>query len=63
LGFAQVVVGGSTASSLASLAEPPVASPVEPILLRLAGGRELVLPMSMPAREIAGLIRELEGLQ
>jgi hypothetical protein len=53
LGFAEVVVGGSTLSPLSSLAEP--------ILLRLAGGRELVLPMSMPAREIAGLIRELEG--
>jgi hypothetical protein len=63
LGFAQVVVGGSTASSLASLAEPPVASLVEPILLRFAGGRELLLPMSMPVRQIAALVRELEGAQ
>ena len=57
LGFAEVVVdrGGAVASSVACLAEP--------ILLRFAGGRELVLPMSMPVRQIAGLVRELEVAQ
>ena len=57
-GFAQVVVGrGAVAAS------PVVASVAEPILLRFAGGRELVLPMSMPVGQIAGLIRQLEGAQ
>jgi hypothetical protein len=56
LGFAEVVVDGSVAAS-------PVASLAEPILLRFAGGRELVLPVSMPVWQIAGLVRELEGAQ
>ena len=56
-GFAEVVVGrGAGAAS-------PVGSLAEPILLRFAGGRELVLPMSMPVRQIACLVRELEGAQ
>ena len=33
----------------------------EPIRLRLAGGRELVLPASMPARRLAELLMALEG--
>jgi hypothetical protein len=57
LGFAQVVVGR------AAVVEPPVWSGVEPIVLRFSGGRELVLPGSMPVGQIAGLIRELEGAQ
>ena len=57
LGFAEVVVGrGAVGASLVARLE-------EPILLRFAGGRELVLPMSMPVRQIAGLVRELEGAQ
>jgi hypothetical protein len=40
-----------------------VVSLVEPILLRFAGGRELILPMSMPVGQIAALVRELEGAQ
>jgi hypothetical protein len=57
-GFAEVVVGrGGVAAS------PVVASLAEPILLRFAGGRELVLPVSMPVRQIAGLVHELEGAQ
>ena len=56
-GFTQVVVGRR------AVATSPVANLAEPILLRLAGGRELVLPMSMPVRQIAGLVRELEGAQ
>lgn len=55
LGFAEVVVDRAAAR--------PEPSLVEPILLRFAGGRELVLPMSMPACAIAGLIRELERAQ
>ena len=57
LGFAEVVMDRQAVA--ASLAERPV----EPIFLRFAGGRELVLPASMPVRQIAGLIRELEGAQ
>ena len=57
-GFAEVVVGrGGVAAS------PVAASLAQPILLRFAGGRELMLPMSMPVGQIAGLIRELEGTQ
>ena len=33
----------------------------EPIRLRLAGGRELVLPASMPLADLARLIRAIEG--
>ena len=33
----------------------------EPIRLRLAGGRELHLPASMPVEHIAKLIRSIEG--
>ena len=57
LGFAEVVMDRQALT--ASLAEHPV----EPILLRFAGGRELVLPRSMPVGQIAGLIRELERAQ
>ena len=57
LGFAEVVMDRQALA--ASLAEHPL----EPILLRFAGGRELVLPMSMPLGQIAGLIRELERAQ
>jgi hypothetical protein len=57
LGFAEVVMDRQALA--ASLAEHPV----EPILLRFSGGRELVLPMSMPLGQIAGLIRELERAQ
>jgi hypothetical protein len=63
LGFAEVVVDRAAVRPGASLAEPPAASLVEPILLRFAGRRELVLPVSMPVGQIAGLIRELEGAQ
>jgi hypothetical protein len=55
LGFAEVVVDRAAVRPGASLAEP--------ILLRFAAGRELVLPVSMPVGQIAGLIRELEGAQ
>jgi hypothetical protein len=35
--------------------------PADPILLRLGGGRELVLPASMPPESIANLVRAVEG--
>jgi hypothetical protein len=33
----------------------------EAIVLRLGGGRELVLPASMPAESVAKLVRSIEG--
>ena len=45
LAFAEVVVGG--------------AAP-EPMRLRLAGGRELHLPASMPVEHVAKLVRAIE---
>jgi len=33
---------------------------VEPLRLKLAGGRELILPASMPPESIARLVREIE---
>jgi hypothetical protein len=33
----------------------------EPIVLRLGGGRELVLPASMPVTRLAELLRAVEG--
>ena len=35
---------------------------IEPMVLRLAGGRELVLPASMPVDRVAGLVRAIEAL-
>lgn len=34
---------------------------VEPIVLRLLGGRELILPASMPVARLAELLRAVEG--
>ena len=34
---------------------------VEPMCLRLAGGRELILPASMPVERVVALIRALEA--
>jgi hypothetical protein len=45
LGFAQVIVNQPTA---------------EPVRLRLAGSRELILPATMPLEQVAKLIRALE---
>ena len=33
----------------------------EPICLRLGGGRELLLPASMPVAQVAQLVRAIEG--
>jgi len=46
LAFAQVVVHPSTA---------------EPLRLRLAGERELILPASMPLEQVAKLVHAIEG--
>ena len=51
-GFAEVVVDRPTA---------PLAVFAEPILLRLGGGRELVLPVSMADERVAALIHLIEG--
>lgn len=50
VGFARVVV------------EPSMTSSAEPIRLSLMGGRELMLPMSMPLERIATLVRAIEGV-
>ena len=39
----------------------PSASLAEPILLRLGGGRELVLPVSMADERVASLVRLIEA--
>lgn len=58
-GFAEVVVDRPAAA--VSLVEPLTASTVEPIRLRLLGGRELVLPASMSDQRVAALVCLIEG--
>jgi hypothetical protein len=55
LKFAEVVVDRAAA-------EPPAASFGEPMCLRLGGGRELVLPASMPVGQVVQLVRAIEGV-
>ena len=43
-------------------AEVIVRAAAQPLCLRLIGGRELVVPASMPVEQIAKLIRLVEGL-
>jgi hypothetical protein len=54
----EVVIGGPRGSDAG---EPPAASIVEPIRLRLSGGRELMLPLSMSDQRLAALIGLIEG--
>jgi hypothetical protein len=58
-GFAEVVVDRPVAG--VSLVEPRTPSTVEPIRLRLLGGRELVLPASMSDQRVAALVGLIEG--
>src|SRR5438105_4803190 len=58
-GFAEIVIDRSLQP--ASVSGPPAACAVEPILLRLHGGRELVLPESMGDERLAALIHRIEG--
>jgi hypothetical protein len=57
---------GSGLAPLAGFAEVLIASPgarpvaAEPLRLRLIGGRELILPASMPAQSLAQLIHAIE---
>jgi len=62
---------GSAAKRRQRLATKPQAGPrfaevvvsrAEPMCLRLTGGRELILPASMPVEQIAQLIRAIEGV-
>ena len=53
VGFAQVKVGEG---------RPAVPASAEPMRLRLAGGRELVLAASTPAARVAELLLALEAL-
>ena len=59
-GFAEVVVDRSARPLEACPVEPPAAF-AEPICLRLCGGRELVLPVSMADERVAALIHLIEG--
>jgi hypothetical protein len=43
-------------------AEVIVRAAAQPLCLRLIGGRELVVPASMPVEQVAKLIRLVEGL-
>ncbi|HEX4794032.1 MAG TPA: hypothetical protein VH370_09580 [Humisphaera sp.] len=52
-GLASSASAGGFAAVLVSLG-------VEPLRLKLAGGRELILPASMPPESIARLVREIE---
>jgi hypothetical protein len=58
-GFTEVVV--DRPAPAVSWVEPPMASAVEPIRLRLGAGRELVLPVSMADERVASLIRLIEA--
>lgn len=53
LAFARVVVEPSVV-----VAKPPAA---ETLRLRLAGGRELIFPPSMPVEQVAKLVRVIEA--
>lgn len=55
VGFARVVVR----PAVPAIAIPATAA--EPLRLRLAGGRELALPASMPVEHIARLVRAIEA--
>jgi hypothetical protein len=57
-GFAEVVVDRPAP---VSRVEPLTAGAVEPIRLRLLGGRELVLPVSMSDQRIAAMVCMIEG--
>jgi len=54
MAFARVLVGPSD--------QPPVAGIVEPIRFRLVGGRELILPASMPIDQVARLVHAIESV-
>lgn len=62
VGFAEVVVDRPIAKLPAAVAAKPLASVIEPIRVRLGGGRELVLPASMLNERVAALIHLIEGL-
>ena len=53
VGFARITVKS---------AEPGVGmNPADPIRVSLIGGREVILPVSMPVERIANLLRAIEG--
>ncbi len=55
-----VVEGLASSSPEGGFAAVLVSLGVEPLRLKLAGGRELILPSSMPPESIARLVREIE---
>ena len=54
--FAKIIVRPTTSG------KSPAMSSAEPIRLSLIGGRELILPASMPVEQIARLLRAIEGV-
>jgi hypothetical protein len=58
--FTEVLVE-EPARQAVELVEAPAAGDVEPIRLRLLGGRELVVPVSMSDQRLAALIGLIEG--
>jgi len=55
--FTRVVLSAAQPAA----AEPPVESVAEPLRLCFAGGRELILPASMPLERVAGLVHLIEA--
>jgi hypothetical protein len=60
-GFAELVVDPSLRPVSVSEPRPVGGSAVEPIRLRLHGGRELVLSASMTDERLAALVHRIEG--
>jgi hypothetical protein len=54
-------IDGFAAVQVVADKSEPRSLPGEPIRLRLAGGRELILPVSMPAQRLAELLMALES--
>jgi len=54
-------INGFAAVQMVEDKSEPRSLPGEPIRLLLAGGRELILPVSMPARRLAELLMALES--
>jgi len=53
---------GNAGAGAIPFAEVVVRAAAQPLCLRLIGGRELVVPASMPVEQVAKLIRLVEGL-
>ena len=59
--FAEVLIAERRGLKAKELVESTAAGAIEPIRLRLGGGRELVLPASMSDQRVASLVGLIEG--